>query len=109
MGHAFRGALVRAAAVLVLVRVQPLGAAPAPEPAELAGLRELPLADVIAVAVRQSPDLARARIDVDAARAQLTRAEGSQDTHVGAQLQTDIIFASPTDPNGDFERDSVAL
>jgi outer membrane protein len=112
MGHAFRGALVRAAVVLVVVRTAvPAGrvAQAAPEPDGLADLRELPLSDVITVAVRQSPDLVRARIDVDAARAQLTRAEGSEDTHVGAQAQATIIRASPTDPNGDFERDSVAV
>jgi outer membrane protein TolC len=84
-------------------------AAPGDAPAgALADLRELPLADVVAVAVRQSPDLARARIDVDAARAALTRAQGSEDTHVGAQAQTSLIRASPDDPNGDFEQDAVS-
>ena len=109
MGHALRGALVRAVVVSSIVAPAGRPAQAAPDPGGLAGLREVPLADVLTVAVRQSPDLARARIDVDAARAQLTRAEGSEDTHLGAQAQTTIIRAAPTDPNGDFERDSVAV
>ena len=100
------GCLVGVAILLAAGRVA--HTAPEPAAAALADLRELPLADVVAVAVRQSPDLARARIDVDAARAALTRAQGSEDTHLGAQAQTDLIRASPDDPNGDFERDTVA-
>ncbi|HEX3477621.1 MAG TPA: TolC family protein [Kofleriaceae bacterium] len=111
MGHAFRGALVRAIAAIVLFRVvSPAGraaqAAPG-DPAELADLRELALSDVVTVAVRQSPDLARARIDVTAARAQLTRAEGSEDTHLGAQAQVQLYRAGATDPNTNFEIDTA--
>jgi outer membrane protein len=68
---------------------------------------ELRLADVIAVAVRQSPDLERARIDVDAARAQLLRAEGSEDTHLSGQAHGTVVRASPTDPNGDSESEAI--
>ncbi len=45
---------------------------------------ELRLADVVAAAVRQSPELERARIDVDAARGALLQAEGVEDVHLGA-------------------------
>jgi outer membrane protein len=69
---------------------------------------ELRLADVIAVAVRQSPELTHARIDVDAARAQLLQAEGSEDTHLGARGQGAVVRAAPTDPNGDSESEAVA-
>src|SRR5215475_3576292 len=96
MGHAFRGALVRAITVLLVVLPAAHAAHAAPgDPATtgLADLREVPLSDVVAVALRQSPDLARARVDVDAARAQLTRAEGSEDTHVGAQAQVNLFRA----------------
>jgi len=44
---------------------------------------ELSLPDVITVAVRQSPDFERARLDLDAARGNLERALGSEDIHVG--------------------------
>jgi outer membrane protein len=113
MGHAFRGALVRAVVVIVLFQVVSLAgraAQAAPDPAGLADLREVPLSDVITVAVRQSPDLARARIDVDAARAQLTRAEGSEDTHVGAQAQVNLFRPGATDqtPDSDVESFNVS-
>src|SRR5262249_5797079 len=68
------------------------------DPVELAELREVALSDVVTVAVRQSPDLARARIDVTSARAQVTRAEGSQDTHLGAQAQVNRYSHGATDP-----------
>src|SRR4051812_33013117 len=45
----------------------------------------LRLADVVGVAVRQSPELSRAKIDVDQARAELLAAEGIEDVHVGAR------------------------
>jgi outer membrane protein TolC len=113
MGHAFRGALVRAVAAVVLFRVvspaeRAAQAAPG-DPPGLTDLREVALTDVVAVAVRQSPDLARARIDVDAARAQLVRAQGSQDTHLGAQAQVNLYRAGATDPVVDSELDNVNL
>ncbi|HEX3765732.1 MAG TPA: TolC family protein [Kofleriaceae bacterium] len=105
MGHAFRGALVRA--VLFLPVIVRTGHAAPGDPGGLTDLRELRLSDVVAVAVRQSPDLARARVDVDAARAQLTRAEGSEDTHLGAQAQVNLYRAGATDPTPDSEVDQV--
>jgi outer membrane protein len=117
MGHAFRRALAVAVAVAVAVMVlfwvvSPAGhtaqAAPG-DPAELTDLREIALNDVVAVAVRQSPDLARARIDVTAARGQLTRAQGSEDTHLGAQAQVNLFRAGATDPTPDSEVDTVSV
>jgi len=70
---------------------------------------ELPLADVVAVAVRQSPALARARIDVDAARAELLRAKGIEDTVLGAQVTASAARTSLTDPQGAFEQRVVGL
>ena len=43
----------------------------------------LSLPDVLAVAVRQSPELERAALDVDVARGQLQRAEGLEDVTIG--------------------------
>lgn len=64
---------------------------------------ELRLEDIVAAAVRQSPELERARIDVEAARAELLRAEGIQDTHVAAQATGTYFRRAPTDPNPDFD------
>src|SRR4051812_42256621 len=75
MGFTIRGAI---GVVVVLV------AAARGARADSTGSTALRLADVIAAAMRQSPDLERARIDVAAARAQLLRAEGAEDTHLGA-------------------------
>jgi len=74
-----------------------------------ADLGELRLDAVIAVAVRQSPDLERARIDADLARAQLLRAEGSEDTHLGARAQGAVVHASPTDPSSSSESEAVSV
>jgi outer membrane protein TolC len=107
MGHAFR-----AVAVIVLFQVVvPAGRARAApgDPAELGELREVALTEVVTVAVRQSPDLARARIDVTAARAQLTRAQGSEDTHLGAQAQVNLYHAGATDPTPDSELDAISV
>lgn len=60
---------------------------------------ELKLEQVVAVAVRQSPELARARIDLEAARAQLLRAEGVEDTHVGAEASA-LAYQIPGDSDG---------
>jgi outer membrane protein TolC len=110
MGHAFHGALVRAAVVFLVVAPAGRAARAAPgDPAELTELREVPLSDVVQVAVRQSPDLARARIDVDAARAQLTRAQGSEDTHLAAQAEVNLFRAGATDPRLDSESDIVSV
>src|SRR5262245_46481808 len=98
MGHVYRGA-VRVLCVVVM-------AAPAARaaPGDLAELPETKLVDLVTVAVRQSPDLARARLDLDAARAALTRAQGSEDTHIGLQGQTSIVQAPPdTDPTGNTD------
>jgi outer membrane protein len=69
---------------------------------------ELRLADVVAVAVRQSPDLERARIDLDAARAELRRASGTEDTIVGAKLGVNAEQTSQTDPAGQNTRSTVS-
>ncbi|HEU4729478.1 MAG TPA: TolC family protein [Kofleriaceae bacterium] len=74
--------------------------------AEPAALR---LADVIAVAVRQSPELERARIDVAAARAQLLRAEGSEDTHLGAKATGLAVRTRAIDGAGEFEQREVTV
>src|ERR1043165_8282823 len=58
---------------------------------------ELSLAEVVKVAVRQSPELERARIDVDAARAALLHAKGIEDVHVRAIARADVAHASPPD------------
>jgi outer membrane protein TolC len=70
---------------------------------------ELRLAEIIAVAVRQSPELERARIDVDAARAELLQAEGIEDVHVGAQATGTAVHTTRTDPNGEVEQQRIAL
>ncbi len=74
-----------------------------------AGAGELRLADVVAVAVRQSPALERARIDLEAARAALERAEGIEDTHVGALANAAVVGAAPTDPNGDSDQEQLQV
>ena len=107
MGHALRGAVFHAAVVLFVLAGARTGRAAPGDPGALADLREVPLSDVVAVAVRQSPDLARARIDVETARAQLTRAEGSEDTHVGAQANVNLYRAGGGDPTPDSETDQV--
>jgi outer membrane protein TolC len=70
---------------------------------------ELPLADVVAVAVRQSPALAQARIDVDAARAELLRAEGVEDTVLGVQASAETNQRRETDPEGGLDQYAIAL
>ena len=67
MGFTIRGAIV-----LVIV----LAAGTRGARADPATSGELRLAEVIAAAVRQSPDLERARIDLAAARAQLLAGGG---------------------------------
>jgi outer membrane protein len=84
MGFSLRGAVVLACFVS-FVR----GA--------LAQPAELPLTEVVKVAVRQSPELERARIDLDAARAALLQAEGVEDVHVGATLSGQLTKAPPND------------
>jgi outer membrane protein len=92
MGSPFRGVL----ALLLLFTVR-----------AHADSGELRLEDIVAVAVRQSPDLARARIDVEAARAELLRAQGIGDTHVGARASTEIT--RPNDENLATDAQSVSL
>lgn len=70
---------------------------------------ELRLADVVAAAVRQSPELERARIDVDAARAALLRAEGIEDVHVGVRASGLAADTTADDPNGEVEQRRIAL
>jgi outer membrane protein TolC len=59
---------------------------------------KLTLQQVVTVAVRQSPDLERASLDVRAADAAVARAEGVEDTHVGAvaHLQSVNATSDPT-------------
>ena len=101
MGPVYRGA-VRVLGVLASVLVGAAGSARA-APGDLAELPETRLAELVVVAVRQSPDLARARIDLESARAQLTRAQGSEDTHVGLQAQSNVVIAGKDDPTGDSD------
>lgn len=103
MGHVYRGA-VRVLCIVVLAMPAAHAA-----PGDLAELPETKLADVVTAAVRQSPDLARARLDLDAARAALTRAQGSEDTHLGLQGQTSIVQAPDTDPTGNTDSEQVVL
>jgi len=63
---------------------------------------ELRLAEIVAVAVRQSPELARARIDADAARAALQRAEGIEDTQISATASTLAQHTPEHDPEGEL-------
>lgn len=63
---------------------------------------QITLADVVAVAVRQSPELERAKIDVDAARAELTRVTGIEDTILGAQLTASTQRNTQTVPAGEL-------
>jgi outer membrane protein TolC len=67
------------------------------------------LADVVAVAVRQSPDLARARIDLATARAQLLAAQGSEDTHVGLRAAGAWQANPDTDPYGKYSASDLRL
>lgn len=67
------------------------------------------LQDVVTVAVRQSPDLARARIDLDAARATLLTAEGRDDVHISASAEASVIDAGNRDPNGSTDQERVSL
>jgi HAE1 family hydrophobic/amphiphilic exporter-1 len=97
MGHLYRGA-VGLAVVLA-------GVAHAEPPAQA----ELKLVDVIRVAVRQSPDLERARIDLDAARAALLQAEGAADTHVGADATGSFSRTSSTDPAGALDTEDLTV
>lgn len=107
MGTSLRGAAILALVALVAV-LWPVALRAAPAD-PLRDLRELRLADVVAVAVRQSPDLARARIELDTARAQLIRAEGSEDTHLGLQGSASAIRAPSTDPTGDSDSELVIV
>src|SRR5437762_6712701 len=87
MGFSIRGAVVLACVVSLVARA---AADPAEPPT-------LPLAEVVKVAVRQSPELERARIDVEAARAALLQAEGIEDVHLGATVTSDIVHVSAAD------------
>jgi outer membrane protein TolC len=98
MGFTIRGAIVFA----VVVAAGGRGAR-----AESTDSDTLRLADVIAAAVRQSPDLERARIDVAAARAQLLRAEGVEDTHLGVVVNAALTGAAPGDPLASSDSEHV--
>ncbi|HET9626749.1 MAG TPA: TolC family protein [Kofleriaceae bacterium] len=62
---------------------------------------------MIAVAVRQSPDLARARLDLATAQGQLQQAQGITDTHIGAQAQSNVSHGGVRDPSGEFDVEHV--
>ncbi|MEO7734740.1 MAG: TolC family protein [Kofleriaceae bacterium] len=70
---------------------------------------QLKLADLVAVAVRQSPELERARIDVATAQAQLLQAEGIEDAHVAASGSAKVIRPGDSDPFGEQEELNAAL
>jgi outer membrane protein len=97
------GFTIRGAVVLLLVAGARTASAEPVEPAEL------PLAQVIAVAVRQSPELERARIDVEAARAQLLQAQGAGDTHVGAAATATASGTTEADPLGKTSSQTTGL
>lgn len=106
MGFVIRGgplAVVLLGVVASGARAQP-GATLAPDAAR--GMR---LADVVAVAVRQSPDLARAKVDLAAAKAQLLQSEGVEDTHIGAQATTNLSRGNAGDPQGDVDTEHVEV
>src|ERR1700753_1982712 len=86
MGFSIRGVSVCGLASLCVAT--PVRAEPA-----------LRLADIVAVAVRQSPELEHARIDATAAQAQLQAAEGIEDSHIGAQITGTASRTTPTDPD----------
>jgi outer membrane protein len=96
------GFMIRGAGALGLVFLVAIRAARA-EP------DTLKLADVVAVAVRESPALARARVDVAAAQAQLLQAEGIEDAHVAASGSATIIRPGDSDPYGEQETVNAAL
>jgi outer membrane protein TolC len=109
MATVFRGAAVHAVFLLLVTahaHAQPAKVTPA---SEMIAATELRLADVVAVAMRQSPDLERARIDVDAARGGVMRAEGVEDTHVGLSATGDLLHAVIGDPIGDHDTEQVAV
>jgi len=93
--------MFRGAGVLALVSSVAVSSARADEP--------MPLADVIAVAVRQSPELERAKLDVAAAKAELLRAQGITDAHIGVEATATIIRPPADDPNGDTDTVNVDL
>src|SRR4051812_12965546 len=66
------------------------------------------LAEVIAVAVRQSPELERARIDVATAQGQLLQAQGIEDTHATASASGQFV-RPPAGSVGDSDTLSVVL
>src|SRR5262245_33470094 len=69
--------------VLLLVAIPAAAAAqrarPKPRPAPAAAPAALPLTDVVATAVRVSPELELAKIDLEAARGAAMVAEGAED------------------------------
>jgi outer membrane protein len=64
----------------------------------------LRLADVVAVAVRQSPELEQARIDVDAARAELLRVSGSEDTILSARAAGSAQHLAASGASGEYDQ-----
>ena len=95
------GFMIRGAGALGLVLLVASRAAHAEPPVKLA--------DLVAVAVRQSPELERARIDVATAQAQLLQAEGIEDAHVAASGTANVIRPGDSDPYGDQETINAAL
>jgi outer membrane protein len=97
MGFSLRGAVVLAGFISFT--------APA-----LAQPAELPLTELVKVAVRQSPELERARIDLDVARAALLQAQGVEDIHIGATLQENRVHVPPADEDTtDIDEQSLRL
>src|SRR3954470_6346569 len=64
----------------------------------------LRLADVVAGAVRHSPELEQARIDVDAARAELLRLSGSEDTVLSARAAGAAQHLAASDASGEYDQ-----
>ena len=65
------------------------------------------LAEIIAAAVRQSPELARAKLDLATAQAQLERSQGITDDHVGAKAQVSVTHGDKQDPFGNQQTEHV--
>jgi outer membrane protein len=100
MGFAFRGAALAAVITGVMANAGEVSAQPGQG-------QVVRLAEVIAAAVRQSPELARAKLDLATAEAQLQRAQGITDDHVGGQAQVNVSRGGKQDPFGNTETEHV--
>src|ERR1700755_578565 len=105
MGFANRGAALAAVVIGVVANA---GGVNAEQGSALGRGQVIRLTDVIAVAVRQSPDLARAKLDLATAQAQLLQAQGITDTHVTVQAQVTRDHGGDRDPFGNDDTEQVS-